>query len=376
MATQVFLHVGPPKTGTSYLQGILWANREALKDVGLLLPGTRRGQVHAVVDVRGNAERTHFPPRRVEGAWTALVAEMRAWPGRALVSRETLCAADSRQIERIVCDLAPADVHVVLTVRDLARAIPAYWQQGVRVGRSDSLESYVQGIVDGAGWTDRFQRSQLPERVAARWAEHVPADRVHIVTLPPPGSAPETLWRRFSAVLDLDRLPLVEAEPVNPSLGVVETELLRRTNARLTPRLRERQRAYWTKTVLANNILGRRPSEAFSLPPQSDDWVRRRADQSVQELRAGGYDVHGDLADLVPVEAGPRRRQPGEVGDDELLAAATDTIAELVLQLRDTTFALRRARARARRRGVPAPARAPERARWRRLVRGLRPRRR
>jgi hypothetical protein len=39
MGTQrVFLHVGSPKTGTTYLQGVLWRNREALRRQGLLLP--------------------------------------------------------------------------------------------------------------------------------------------------------------------------------------------------------------------------------------------------------------------------------------------------------------------------------------------------
>ncbi len=349
MATQVFLHVGLPKTGTSYLQAILWANREALKADGLLLPGTRRSQLHAAIDALGHVERAHYPPR-VRGSWSALVEEIHAWPDQVLVSRENLCAANASRIGQMAGDLAPAEVHVILTVRDLARAIPAFWQQGVKIGRRDSLESYVQSIRDGTDATRRFRWAQYPELVASRWAEHVPPEQIHLVTVPPPGSPPETLWRRFSGLLGIEVLPLVESAPVNPSLGVVETELLRRTNASLTPRLRERQRAYWTKVILANNILGRHPGEPFALPEHAHHWVVQRAEKSVLELRAGGYDVHGDLDDLLP-GAGRRRRTPDEVGDAELLTTATETIAELVVQLRDAKFAERRARARARRHG-------------------------
>jgi hypothetical protein len=359
MATEVFLHVGPPKTGTSYLQAILWANRETLRQAGLLLPGTRKRQRHAVTDVHGSAERAGIDPDRVRGSWQALRDEIHAWPDRALITRETLCAMGSDPIGRMVRDLAPADVHVILTVRDLARSIPAYWQQAVKVGKAEALDPYVRSIIDRTPEARRFQWAQFPEVVAARWAAHVPRDRIHIVTLPPPGSPPGTLWERFAGLLGIDDLVLPESGPVNPSLGAVETELLRLTNAKLTPRLQGRQRVYWTRERLANNILGRRDGERFGLPPHAHEWVVQRAEQTVRELRTAGYDVRGDLADLIPSAAAKPARSLDEITDAELLEAATGTIAELVLQLRDTTFAARRARARRRRSGPPrAPGHA------------------
>ena len=39
MARKVFLHVGLPKTGTTYLQSIVWANKTVLREQGVLLPG-------------------------------------------------------------------------------------------------------------------------------------------------------------------------------------------------------------------------------------------------------------------------------------------------------------------------------------------------
>ena len=42
MAQRVFLHVGLPKTGTTYVQTVLWRNRAALAEQGLVYPGPRR----------------------------------------------------------------------------------------------------------------------------------------------------------------------------------------------------------------------------------------------------------------------------------------------------------------------------------------------
>ncbi len=39
MANRIFLHIGAPKSGTTYLQTVLWANRENLRRQGLLMPG-------------------------------------------------------------------------------------------------------------------------------------------------------------------------------------------------------------------------------------------------------------------------------------------------------------------------------------------------
>ena len=42
MAERVYLHVGLPKTATTYLQTILWANRDVLEEQGVRLPGHSR----------------------------------------------------------------------------------------------------------------------------------------------------------------------------------------------------------------------------------------------------------------------------------------------------------------------------------------------
>ena len=42
MVERVFVHVGLPKTATSYLQTILWSQRDALRERGVVVPGSER----------------------------------------------------------------------------------------------------------------------------------------------------------------------------------------------------------------------------------------------------------------------------------------------------------------------------------------------
>src|SRR4051812_16878564 len=106
MSQTVFLHVGLPKSGTSFIQGVLSANKKQLqREADLLFPGRSwHEQVLAVRDVREMKRRRHA------GAWEELVREMVDWPGNSVVSMEWLCASSEEVVRRVVADLAPARV--------------------------------------------------------------------------------------------------------------------------------------------------------------------------------------------------------------------------------------------------------------------------
>ena len=57
----VYLHIGTPKSGTSYLQDICLLNRERLAADGVLWPGREWGdQVRAVQETRGSVGRSRL----------------------------------------------------------------------------------------------------------------------------------------------------------------------------------------------------------------------------------------------------------------------------------------------------------------------------
>ena len=130
MADKVVLHVGLMKSGTTFIQRQLFAHQEALRRRGTLVPGAKWvNQTTAVQDLlRRHDRRT--------GRWDAMAAEIREWPGTALLSMEFLGPARPTAIEHLLASVAPATVEVVITARDLNRSIAGLWQETIQNGRS------------------------------------------------------------------------------------------------------------------------------------------------------------------------------------------------------------------------------------------------
>ena len=106
MARRVFLHIGLPKTGTTFLQTTMWHNRALLRERGFLYPGTQRmDHYRASQEVRGVSPARMGPHA---GIWQRLVGELRRWDGDGLVSHEFFSMATGQQAAAAVAALAPA----------------------------------------------------------------------------------------------------------------------------------------------------------------------------------------------------------------------------------------------------------------------------
>lgn len=347
---RVFLHVGSPKTGTTYLQNILWTGREQALDQGLLLPQERFADHYlASLDVRGLADRPEHPDRAV-GMWQRIAEEVDRWPGTALVSHELLAGATREQAERAVAAFGPhSEVHVVLTARDLLRQIPAEWQEHVKHRATRRLPAFVDRIIadtEGRTW---FWTVQDYPAVLGRWASTLPPEHVHVVTVPPRGADPSALWTRFAGLLGLDPDAFdTDGGRGNLSLGAEQVELLRRVNRALGddlpipgpyPRV--------VKEVFAQQVLAGRMGTPLRLDARGRDFAVQRSREMAERLAAMGVDVVGDLAELVPPADPAAEEGYPEPDEAALLKEAVDALAELL-----------------RRSAEPSPAEAELRRRW------------
>lgn len=338
---RVFLHAGLPKSGTSYLQAVLGQNRELLEErAGLLYPGdTWLDQVDAVRDLRG----LHVPPARrakARGAWDRLVAEICQWPGDAVVSMEWLSAATPEEIGRIGADLASAnELHVVLTVRDLARTVPAAWQEGAQNAAIWSWAEFLEQVTcedpvaTGAG--SAFWKQQDIVEILDRWLRLAPPACTHVVTVPPTGSAPDELWRRLADVIGIqvDACDLANVRS-NASLGLESAELMRLVSVQARDRKVGRhdyERAL--KHHLAKRVLASRKSaeSQIRLPLEYADWAAEQAERQIEAIKVSGVDVVGSLEELRP---DPDR--PGvplaEPDPAAVLGAAVDALTSVALE--------------------------------------------
>src|SRR4051794_22514992 len=122
MARRIFLHIGASKTGTTYLQGMCDANRAQLATAGTLFPAPLVDHfrfMRSVFDRQGDR-----PPSRVARlGYDRIVAATREHSGTALISNELLAAATTTQIDAVARALGPAQLHVIYTIRDIARTL-------------------------------------------------------------------------------------------------------------------------------------------------------------------------------------------------------------------------------------------------------------
>jgi hypothetical protein len=331
----IYLHIGPMKTGTSFLQQTLSDNQAALRTHGVLVPGRspRADHVRAVRDVTGldgQEGRGSFT-----GAWESLREEMFAFDGHAsVVSQEFMSFARRPRARAIVQSLAPATVHVVLTVRDAARVVPASWATSTRNRNTASWPDHLAAVggSDGAARRRALRALDVP-RMLESWGDQVPPEQLHVVTVPPPGAPDGLLWERFATVVGATAAPVdLTGATRRESYGYTSADLMRRVNEHLQDL--PRPVYHRSKRWLLDEVLDKRSGEpkvpvSSALLELAAEWNARTV-AAVKESRAR---VVGDLADLdVSTQADV------DVADvpaqDETLAVAAEITSRLRERIR------------------------------------------
>src|SRR6516225_7359593 len=197
---RVVMHIGEPKTGTTFLQQVMWRNRSELAARGVVLPGHHpQDHFRASQDLRGIEKLPTDPAGSWTGEWEILASQAQQAGKTPVISHELFCAADSAQAGRAVRSLARAQVHVVLTVRDVATLLPAEWQETVKHRNTRSWEDWLEDVIDRESVSaDRrqwwFWRAHDTLAILELWSRHVPPERVHVIMVPPRGSDERLLW--------------------------------------------------------------------------------------------------------------------------------------------------------------------------------------
>src|SRR6516225_3234330 len=178
----------------------MWSNRAELAAQGVVLPG-HHGQDHfrASQDLRGIEKLASDPAGSWAGEWDILAQQARQADKTAVISHELFSAADAEQAGRAVASLQPAEVHIALTVRDMATLLPAEWQETVKHRNTRAYQDWLADVIDresvSAGrrqWW--FWRVHDTLAILDLWSRHVPPEQVHVIMVPPRGSDERLLW--------------------------------------------------------------------------------------------------------------------------------------------------------------------------------------
>lgn len=327
------------KSATTYIQALCAQNADRLSEQGIWCPPP--GLNFAAINVLLGSP--YIRPWNA-GAWQQLSDAISSHDGDVFLSNEILSLRSRRKASELVAALAPAEVRVVLTVRDLARVIPSQWQEGAVNQQTATWAEFTAAVCsDDPGdhdLADRFWRRHDLPAILGRWTSTVPPNRTTLITVPR-GDTPGELAARCGAALDLDVSAFDEPPIAHASLGAYSAELMRRLNARVTGLDTLRYRTGFYK-ALSRVVLAPRASfePSIGLAPDQHAWAVRRAVRMVADIAALGIQVIGDLDDLVPTPYTPATGvDPGSVTDADLLAVALEGLAGVTQHLADVQIA-------------------------------------
>ena len=356
MSCVVRLHIGAPKTGTTYVQDRLTLNSASLGRHGVTIPTKNRFvpadlfQFRAALDLLG--QDWGGPAGHAEGAWETLLRRIERTEGSAIVSHEILAPAKPDRVAQALSDLSrTAEVHVVYSARDLARQLPAAWQESIKQGRKWTFRRFLDRAESGKTWF--YRAFDLPS-VLGRWGADLPPERVHLVTVPP-RSAPRDpegnlLWARMCAALGVDpSWAPRDTDRANPSLGAAETQVVRQLNRRMARKVRRDPRYdEMVLQVLAHRELAQRGSRRGAasgegasirrpasipvrLPPDRFDWAEAETQRWIDWVGQSGIQVVGDLEDLRPrrPDADDQWQDPDRVPVKLRYQSAVDALAAM-----------------------------------------------
>lgn len=314
MAERVVLHVGTPKSGTTYLQTMIWENRTRLAEAGVQLPlNVRRDHFQAAGDLLGSARRVvpGVPPT----TWPDMVAALHETPGTALISEELLSSLDAEARERVLDTLAGTPLTILVTGRDPIRQLPSVWQQRLKHGSAQTIAEFSAAVT--AGQDPRWFEQQDLADMLGRWTDLLGPEAVRLVTVPPRGADPRLLWERFATALGI--APDGYAAPVtaaNETLDRGQAELLRRVNAALAGRLPFPD--LYVPVIrlrLVPALMGHPLGGPLTVPAEHEDWLTAYGEDVVARVEEMGVTVVGDLRDLV----GTMPAAAGEPWDESVL---------------------------------------------------------
>ncbi len=153
----------------------------------------------------------------------------------------------------------------------------------------------------------------------------LPTQRVHVVTVPPSGSDPLLLWRKFAGLcgIDADTCDTSGGDETE-SLTVESACLLQLLGPLLSDAVDADTGERWDshrriRRSLANTVLIDWGRHRIRLADTELAFIRERTAASLGALRAAAYSIVGDLEELSGDEPPREGRHPKSATAEELL---------------------------------------------------------
>ena len=322
------VHIGPHKTGTTALQAAFWNNRKAVAKQGVHYASNGR---HAMTAVLAGIE--HISPWTIDKRpppmwkWERLLNDIRSSNAkRVLLSSEFFADAKPENAARVIQQLDPKRVQVVVTLRPLSRILTSQWQQFVQNQNTFGFDEFLQKTLDDPhpAKPPVFWRRHRHDDLVKRWAELVGPDHLTVVALSEGDR--DMVLRAFEQITGL-RAGTLEPDATiqNRSMTLPEIETIRAFNIAFKEKNLPSLLYMRIMRFGATFVMQQRepdPSEPkIELPDWSVAPIRQIATEMMDNIRATGVRVVGDLDDMLYIPK-PRIGPPPEVNVSPEVAAS------------------------------------------------------
>ena len=216
------LHVGPQKTGTTYLQTAFTEFRPDLKRRGIEYPvtwGGAGGQYPLVERIRAGIDDT------LRSEFAAL---NRSDADIVLLSSEIFVTLDDESLHRLRELMGGAPVVVAFYCRRWSEVVSSAWREVIKHGECMTFPDYVTKYVLNPTQSSVVNYCIMLDRYARIFG----AENIRLISYNHVRSAGGDLFTHFcQSFLDWPDPALPRQRAVNESLGIQDTEILRALNA-------------------------------------------------------------------------------------------------------------------------------------------------
>jgi len=133
---KLFLHIGPHKTGSTYIQKCFFANRDYLLNLGVCYPNVDCG---ALYGQHGAVEKIKWlEQKELDKYWNQVLRT-----DINFVSSECFDGLNSPDIQKLSRALSKVDVRIIYYHRNYVDLLPSWWQKEVKHGSTLSLYEFI-----------------------------------------------------------------------------------------------------------------------------------------------------------------------------------------------------------------------------------------
>ncbi|WP_418275963.1 hypothetical protein ACNHYB_14045 [Isoptericola jiangsuensis] len=216
---KVFIHVGPHKTGSTYIQKQLRQHADVLLEHGVSYP-----DLGSPVFGHGSLV------RRLKGWSTPVTAqELTALVDRdvLVLSSENFVLLSTEQLATLRSCFKEHEITIVFVLRSLTEVLPSHWQETIKHGNTQTFLEYIARV---NGWIEGSYDHVVPARQLARLAEVFGEDALAVISYENAGD----LFQALGQVVLGEQSPVFDGDRsrVNSSFTPERVELVRQLNVR------------------------------------------------------------------------------------------------------------------------------------------------